>query len=79
MGYLGKQTNQNKISRQNDIGSLLNGLQGSRSVGQEQSFIESILDADGDGNVIDDVTDMLTGGGKKKGGLGSILGGLFKK
>ena len=79
LGYLGKQTKQNKISSQTDIGSLLSGLQGSRSAGQEQSFIEAILDADGDGNVMDDVADMLTGGGKKKGGLGGILGGFFKK
>lgn len=79
LGYLGKQTKQNKISSQNDIGNLLSGLQGNKSSGQDQSFIESILDADGDGSVIDDVTDMITGGGKKKGGLGGILGGFLKK
>lgn len=57
---------------------MLNGLQGSKSAGQDQSFIESILDADGDGNVMDDIADMVSGG-KKKGGLGGLLGGFFKK
>jgi len=79
LGYLGKQTKQNKINSQNDLGNLFNGLQSGNSPGQEQSFIESILDADGDGNVIDDVADMVLGAGKKKGGLGGLLGGFFKK
>ena len=78
LGYLGKQTKQKKINSQNEIGDLLNGLQGSKSAGKDQSFIESILDADGDGNVMDDIADMVSGG-KKKGGLGGLLGGFFKK
>ena len=78
LGYLGKQTKQKKINSQNQIGDLLSGLQGSKSTGQDQSFIESILDADGDGNVMDDIADMVSGG-KKKGGLGGLLGGFFKK
>ena len=41
------------------------------------SFLESILDADGDGSVIDDVAGMILGDSKKKGGLGGLLGGLF--
>ena len=45
---------------------------------QEQSFLESILDADGDGSVIDDVAGMVLGDSSKgKGGLGGLLGGLF--
>lgn len=79
LDYLGKQTKQNKINSQNDLGNLFNGLQSSNSPGQEQSFIESRLDADGDGSVIDDVAGMVLGGGKKKGGLGDLLGGFFKK
>jgi hypothetical protein len=51
----------------------------SNSAQQEQSFLESILDADGDGSVIDDVAGMVLGGSKKKSGLGGLLGGLFGK
>ena len=46
---------------------------------QNQSFLESMLDADGDGSVIDDVAGMVLGGKKGKSGLGGLLGGLFGK
>lgn len=77
MGVLGKETRQNNVSSQNDLGSLLGGLISGNSPQQEQSFLESILDADGDGSVIDDVAGMVLGGDKKKGGLGGLIGGLF--
>lgn len=78
MGVLGKQTRQNNVSSQADLGGLLGGLLKGNSPQQEQSFLESILDADGDGSVIDDVAGMVLGGDKKKkGGLGGLLGGLF--
>ncbi|MBT8394111.1 MAG: DUF937 domain-containing protein [Bacteroidia bacterium] len=79
MGVLGKQTRQNKVSSPNDLGGLLGGMLKGNSPQQEQSFLESILDADGDGSVIDDVAGMVLGGGKKKSGLGGLLGGLFGK
>ncbi len=79
MGVLGKQTRQNNVSSSNGIGDLLGGLLGGNSAKQEQSFLESILDADGDGSVVDDVAGMVLGGSKKKGGLGGLLGGLFGK
>jgi hypothetical protein len=77
MGVLGKETRQNNVNSQNDLGSLLGGLISGNSPQQEQSFLESILDADGDGSVIDDVAGMVLGGDKKKGGLGGLIGGLF--
>ena len=42
-------------------------------------MIESLLDGDGDGSILDDVAGMVlnSGGNKKKGGLGGLLGGLF--
>ncbi len=47
------------------------------------SGVGSLLDADGDGSILDDVAGfVLKGiGGKKQGGgiLGSLLGGLFRK
>lgn len=79
MGVLGKQTRQSNVSSQNDLTGMLGGLLGGSSARQEQSFLESILDADGDGSVIDDVAGMVLGGSKKKGGLGGLLGGLFGK
>ena len=77
MGILGKQAKQNNVSSQNDLGGLLGGLLGGSSAKQEQSFLEQILDADGDGSVVDDVAGMVLGSAKKKGGLGELLSGLF--
>ena len=79
MGVLGKQAKQNNISSQNDLGGMLGGLLGGNETQNEQSFLESILDADGDGSIIDDVAGMVLGGSKSKGGLGGLLGGLFGK
>jgi len=80
MGVLGKQASQNNVSDANGLASLLGGMSGAQQGSKQQSLIESFLDADGDGSVIDDVAGMLlSGGGKKKGGLGGLLGGLFGK
>jgi len=79
MGVLGKQAKQNNVSSTNDLGGLLGGLLGGSSAKEEQSFLEKILDADGDGSVVDDVAGMVLGSAKKKGGLGGLLGGLFGK
>ena len=46
---------------------------------QNQSLITTLLDADGDGSILDDVAGMVMGGGKKKSGIGGLLGGLFGK
>lgn len=77
MGYLGKQAKQQNVSSSNGVESLLGGLLGGNSANQEQNFLESILDADGDGSVIDDVAGMVLGGSKKKSGHGGLIGGLF--
>lgn len=77
MGVLGSQAKQQNVNSANGIESLLGGLLGGNSPQQEQSFLESMLDADGDGSIIDDVAGMVLGGSKKKGGLGGLLGGLF--
>ena len=78
LGVIGKQTRQNNVSDSNGLGDLLGGLMGGGQA-QEQSFIESLLDADGDGSIIDDVAGMVLGGDKKKGGVADLLGGLFGK
>jgi len=77
MGYLGKEKRSQGISDQNGIGDLLGGMLGGESK-QSQGLVNQLLDADGDGSIIDDVAGMLlSGGGKKKGGLGGLLGGLL--
>ncbi len=77
MGMLGSQAKQQNVNNASGIEGLLGGLLSGSSSKNEQSFLESILDADGDGSVIDDVAGMVLGGSKKKGGLGGLLGGLF--
>jgi len=83
MGVLGKQAKQANVQSKSDLGGLLGNLLGgasnSGSVTKEQTFLEKVLDSDGDGSVIDDVADMVLSGNSKKGGLGDLLGGLFGK
>lgn len=81
LGYLGKQTRQQNVSSPDGLNGLLGGLMGGgRSASKQQSLIETFLDSDGDGSVIDDLAGMvLNNGGQKKGGLGGMLGGLFGK
>ncbi len=76
MGALGKETREKGISDQNGIGDLLGGMLGD-GASDQQSLVTKLLDADGDGSIIDDVAGIILGGGKKKGGLGGLLGGLF--
>ena len=78
MGFIGKQTKQTNISDANGMNSLLGGLLGGQPQ-QNQSLITTLLDADGDGSILDDVAGMVMGSSKKKGGLGGLLGGLFGK
>lgn len=78
MGYLGRQRNQNNISDADGLSSLLGGFLGGQPQGN-QDLITSLLDADGDGSVLDDVADLMSGNSRKKGGLGGLLGGLFGK
>ncbi|MBG6129342.1 hypothetical protein IWQ47_001355 [Aquimarina sp. EL_43] len=78
LGVLGKQAKQNNVNDANGLSGLLGSMSGGGT--KQQSLIESFLDADGDGSILDDVAGMLlSSGGKKKGGLGGLLGGLFGK
>ncbi|MEO9893341.1 DUF937 domain-containing protein [Aurantibacter sp.] len=78
MGYLGKQTKESNVSDANGIGDLLGSVMGGgQAANKQQSLIESFLDSDGDGSILDDVASMALGG--KSGGIGGLLGGLFGK
>jgi len=63
---------------------ILGALSKKRDTSGGIGGIGSLLDADGDGSIIDDVAGFILKGGagqatKGKGVLGSILGGLFRK
>lgn len=82
MGVLGKQKRRQAVHNTSGLEGLLGGMLSGNSPQQEQSFLESFLDADGDGSIIDDVAGMVLGNGqpkKKKSGLAGLLGGLFGK
>ena len=76
MGYLGRETSQNRVNDSNGMNALLGSMLGGQPK-QNQSLITTLLDADGDGSILDDVAGMVMGSNKKKGGLGGLLGGLF--
>lgn len=78
MAYLGKQKAQSNVSDANGLNTLLGSMLGGQPK-ENQSLITTLLDADGDGSVLDDVAGMVMGSNKKKGGLGGMLGGLFGK
>ncbi len=78
LGFLGKQTQENGVSDAGGLTNMLGGLLGGGSSNEDQSFLEKMLDSDGDGSVVDDVAGMFTKGGNKDGGLlGNIAGNLF--
>ena len=79
MGMLGNQAKQQNVNSPGGLEGMLGGLlQGNSAQGRgDQSFLESILDADGDGSIMDDIAGMAMGGDKKEGGIGGLLGGLF--
>lgn len=80
LGFLGKESRQQNVQSASGIEGLLGGLMGggNKSSNKQQSMIESLLDGNNDGSILDDVAGMLlNSGGKKKGGLGGLLGGLF--
>lgn len=82
MGVLGKQTRQSGVSNASDLSGLLGGMLGGNATQKEQSFLEKVLDADGDGSIIDDVAGMFLnkGSNKSTGGLlGGLLGNIFGK
>ncbi len=77
MGMVGKQSQSAGVSDSNGLNNLLGGLMGGASSGRGSSILTSLLDADGDGSIIDDVAGMAMG--NKKGGLGGLLRGFFGK
>lgn len=78
MGMIGQKKQQQNVSDASGLQSMLGGMMGGgQQADKQQSLIESFLDSDGDGSILDDVASLALGG--KKGGIGGLLGGLFGK
>ena len=79
MGLLGKQQREQNASNtdENGISNTLMSLVVATSENNNQSFFESILDADNDGSIIDDVAEVISG--KKNSGIADVFGKLFNK
>ncbi len=59
MGLLGKQTREKQVSNPTDLTNIIGSmLGGNQEVEQQSSFIEKLLDQDGDGSVVDDLFNM---------------------
>ncbi|MFT6935637.1 MAG: hypothetical protein ACJAUQ_002034 [Maribacter sp.] len=78
MGFIGKQTAQSNVSDAGGMNVLLGSMLGEQPQ-ENQSLITTLLDADGDGSILDDVAGMVMGSTTQKRGLGGLLGGLFGK
>jgi hypothetical protein len=77
MGYLGKENGQKGDGSAQGLESVLERFTGD---GKQQGMIESLLDGDNDGSVLDDVAGMLLNSSSKSGGgIGSLLGGFLGK
>ncbi len=78
MGMIGQQKQKQNVNDASGIQNLLGGMMGGgKQANKQQSLIESFLDSNGDGSILDDVASLALGG--KKGGIGGLLGGLFGK
>lgn len=77
MGLMGKQQRQSSVRDASGLTNMLGGLIGGNFHNNKQSFIESILDADNDGSIVDDVAGAVLG--KNNNSLGGLLGKLFNK
>jgi len=60
MGFLGKQTAQSNVSDSSGMNALLGSMLGGQPQ-ENQSLITTLLDADGDGSILDDVAGMVMG------------------
>lgn len=77
MGFLGKQQAGQKAGDTDGLNTLLGSMLGGQPQ-ENRSLIMNLIDADGDGSVLDDVADMVMGSNEKKGGIGGLLGRFFK-
>ena len=73
MGFIGQKKQQQNVNEPSGMQSLLGNLMGGgQQADKQQSLIESFLDSDGDGSILDDVASLAFGG--NKGGAGGGIG-----
>jgi hypothetical protein len=79
MGLLGKQQRQQKNDAldRHGLSNILGSLVGDDFQNKKQSFFESILDADNDGSITDDLVDTVAE--KKNTGIVNVFGKMFNK
>ncbi|MGC6438398.1 MAG: DUF937 domain-containing protein [Flavobacteriaceae bacterium] len=79
MGFLGKQQRQSAVNDANGLTNLLGGLVDGNfhDKGGNQNLFESILDADQEGSIIDDVAGAVLG--QKNNSISGLFGKLFNK
>ncbi|WP_373518606.1 DUF937 domain-containing protein [Pricia sp.] len=78
MGMIGQKKQQQNVHDASGLQGMLGSMMGGgKQASKQQSLIESFLDSNGDGSILDDVASLAPGG--KKGGIGGLLGGLFGK
>jgi hypothetical protein len=59
MGMLGKQTREKQVSNPTDLTNIIGGmLGGNKETEKHGSFIENLLDQDGDGSIVDDLFNL---------------------
>ncbi|ATA67467.1 hypothetical protein CGC48_01810 [Capnocytophaga cynodegmi] len=75
MSFLGKKVSDNNVSSASGLGDLLSGFLGNNN--NLGGMLKSLLDSNGDGNVMDDLAGMLGGKSDNKGGIGDLLGGFL--
>lgn len=74
LSFVGKKKQEHNVDQPGGLSSLLDKLKGSETGGQNS--LESLLDRDKDGDIMDDVSDFLgkSKGKKNSGGLGGLFG-----
>lgn len=73
MGILGSQKRKDHVDT-SGISELIGSVMGTNSI-HDQSLLETLMNAGGDGNIIKEVTGKLFGGKDKSEGLGSFFKG----
>jgi hypothetical protein len=59
MGMLGKQTREKQVSNPSDLSNIIGDmLGGNKETEKHGSFIENLLDQDGDGSIVDDLFNL---------------------
>lgn len=80
MFFLGEEKRSQLIENSRELTNLLGGFLSGNVQKNVQSFVSQILNADGDGSVVDDLARMLLGGSIKNTSeeIGVRLDGFFK-